>query len=57
MTALCNKILGTEQITGIYKITNQENNKCYIGQSVNISNRWKDHAKHGLGIDTPVGNI
>ena len=56
MTALCNKILGTEQITGIYKITNQENNKCYIGQSVNVSNRWKDHAKHGLGIDTPVGN-
>lgn len=56
MTALCNNILGTSTITGIYKITNQENNKCYIGQSVDISKRWKDHAKCGLGIDTPVGN-
>lgn len=56
MTALCNNILGTSTITGIYKITNQENNKCYIGQSVDISKRWKDHAKCGLGVDTPVGN-
>lgn len=56
MTTLCNNILGTSTITGIYKITNQENNKCYIGQSVDIAKRWKDHAKCGLGIDTPAGN-
>ena len=29
---------------------------CYIGQSVDIATRWKDHAKCGLGIDTPQGN-
>ena len=56
MTALCNRILGTNTVTGIYKITNQENGKCYIGQSVDISKRWKDHAKCGLGIDAPQGN-
>lgn len=28
---------------GIYKITNTLNNKCYIGQSINIEVRWKQH--------------
>ncbi len=56
MTALCNNILGTETVCGIYKITNQLDDMCYIGQSVDISKRWKDHAKCGLGIDAPVGN-
>lgn len=28
---------------GIYKITNTINNKCYIGQSINIEIRWKQH--------------
>lgn len=28
---------------GIYKITNLINGKCYIGQSVNILNRWRHH--------------
>lgn len=56
MTTLCNNIVGTDVKCGIYKITNQLNNMCYIGQSVDISKRWKDHAKCGLGIDTPVKN-
>ncbi len=56
MTTLCNNVLGTKTITGIYKITNQNNQKCYIGQSVNIAERWKTHAKHGLGIDAPANN-
>lgn len=30
---------------GIYKITNNINNKVYIGQSWNIENRWKQHKK------------
>ena len=30
---------------GIYKITNNINGKCYIGQSINISRRWKNHKK------------
>ena len=28
---------------GIYKITNKINNKCYIGQSVNLENRIRSH--------------
>lgn len=32
-----------ERICGIYKITNLQNQHCYIGQSRNINNRWKRH--------------
>lgn len=28
---------------GIYKITNKINNKCYIGQSIHIEQRWQEH--------------
>lgn len=28
---------------GIYKLTNLKNNKIYIGQSINIKNRWNQH--------------
>ena len=41
MTQLCNSILGTATITGIYKITNQLDDYCYIGQSVNSIGAWK----------------
>lgn len=56
MTTLCNNVLGTSIITGIYKITNQNNGMCYIGQAVDVATRWKNHAKCGLDIDTPAGN-
>ena len=32
-----------DAICGVYKITNNVNGKVYIGQSINIKNRWKDH--------------
>lgn len=32
-------------MVGIYKITNTLNNKCYIGQSIDIENRWKQHIR------------
>lgn len=38
-------------MVGIYKITNQLNGKVYIGQSINIEHRWKEHiqeAKNGI---------
>ena len=56
MTNLCNNVIGNTVKTGIYKITNQKTKECYIGQAVDLASRWKDHAKCGLGIDTPVGN-
>lgn len=56
LTTLSNKIIGSKIVCGIYKITNQLDNQCYIGQSTNIKDRWADHVKCGLGIDTPAGN-
>lgn len=56
MTQLCNNVVGSSIKTGIYKITNQINGKCYIGQSNDIASRFKQHAKCGLGIDAPVSN-
>ena len=41
---------------GIYKITNKENKLCYIGQAKKMRERWREHMKCGLGIDTPANN-
>ena len=49
-------ILQDKTKCGIYKITNQITDECYVGQSVDIYKRWCDHCKCGLGIDTPPGN-
>ena len=48
---LIGRLIGTENKIGIYKITNLNNQMCYIGQSVNIADRFKTHIKAGLGID------
>ena len=58
MNQVCANVLGaaTAEISGIYKITNQKNDLVYIGQAVDMSTRWKNHAKAGLGIDTPANN-
>jgi hypothetical protein len=45
-----------EKICGIYKITHIETGKCYIGQSVDISNRWLQHCKRGFGVDQVTNN-
>lgn len=55
-TELCNRILSTKTICGIYKITNLKTKQCYIGQSKDVSRRWKNHIKCGLGIDAPITN-
>lgn len=34
------------KLTGIYKITNKINSKCYIGQSFDIKTRLKNHIKN-----------
>lgn len=39
---------------GIYKITNKTNNKVYIGQSINIEQRWKTHLKKSRILNTPL---
>lgn len=49
-------ILGSEEVCGIYKITNTLNQMCYIGQAKSVYKRFCEHCKCGLGIDTPQGN-
>ena len=46
------KRVGIEDKPGIYKITNIENGKCYIGKSTNIKKRLVDHFKSSIGITT-----
>lgn len=53
---LVSRVLGNQTQCGIYKLTNLLDNKVYIGQSVDIAERWKQHIKCGLGIDTPQNN-
>ncbi len=54
--ALFTNIVGTEKVCGIYKITDMNNMKCYIGQSVDIVNRFTQHCRCGCGIKTPKDN-
>ena len=48
---LCSNVLGPNKKTGIYKITSLIDGRCYIGQAVDIKERFRDHMKAGLGID------
>ena len=52
-TDMINRVVGTGTRTGIYRLTNMTNQKIYIGQAVDIAERFKQHIKCGLGIDTP----
>lgn len=55
-TDLIGRVIGQGIRTGIYKITNIESQKCYIGQAVNIADRWKQHIKRGVGAEAPTRN-
>lgn len=50
------RVVGNSAKTGIYKITHCESGMAYIGQSNDISARFKQHIKRGLGADTPTQN-
>ena len=52
-TEMINRVVGAGTHTGIYKLTNLKNQKVYIGPAADISERFKQHIKCGLGIDTP----
>lgn len=56
LKALCANIIGTDDKTGIYKITNIKTKECYVGQAVSVYTRFAEHCKAGLGIDTPANN-
>lgn len=54
---LCGRLFGdATRVTGIYKITNLNNEMCYVGQAVNVIDRWKQHIKRAIGAETPIQN-
>lgn len=53
---LIKRVTEGRRISGIYKITHMESGMCYIGQSVDIGNRWLQHIKRGSGADEPTGS-
>ena len=53
---LIGRVIGAGIHAGIYKITDIASGKCYVGQSVNLAERWKQHIKRGVGADTPTKN-
>lgn len=55
-TDLVGRVIGQGIKTGIYKITNIQNEKCYVGQAANIADRWRQHIKRGVGAEAPTRN-
>lgn len=55
-TDMVGRVIGSNVKTGIYKITNLENQMCYVGQAVNIADRWRQHIKRGIGAEAPTRN-
>ena len=55
-TDLIGRVIGNKVKCGIYKITNLENGMCYVGQAVNIADRWKQHIKRGIGAEPLTRN-
>ena len=55
-TDMIGRVVGTGVHTGIYKITDIESGKCYVGQAANIADRWKQHIKRGVGAEAPTRN-
>lgn len=51
LSDMIGRVVGIGQHTGIYKITNLNSQKCYIGQAVDIANRWRQHVKRGVGAE------
>lgn len=55
-TDLVGRVIGSGTHCGIYKITNLQNQMCYVGQSVDLASRWKQHIRRGVGADSPTRN-
>ena len=50
------RVIGEGIKSGIYKITEPNSKRCYVGQSVNLTERFKQHIKRGLGAEPITKN-
>lgn len=50
------RLFNVTKPSGIYKITCLPDSKIYIGQSVNVPNRFSEHIKRGLGAEPATKN-
>lgn len=58
MEELFKRVLGDNKDKGgIYKITNINNEKVYIGKTTKLIDRWRIHAKRGCNIERIAGQI
>ena len=55
-TDLIGRVLDKKDFSGIYKITNQINQMCYIGQAASIKKRWQQHIKRAIGAEPLTNN-
>lgn len=55
--ALVGRILPNEKICGIYKITSLITEQAYIGQSVDIKERFRQHVKSGLSYTSATNKL
>lgn len=53
---LIGRIIGPAKKCGIYKITHINSGRCYIGQSVDIAERFRQHIKRGIGAEPQTQN-
>jgi group I intron endonuclease len=50
------RVVGSGRHTGIYKITNINTQICYVGQAVDIADRWRQHIKRALNAEPRTQN-
>ena len=53
---LIGRVIGTNVVSGIYKITHIDSERCYVGQAVDLASRWRQHIKRGLGAEPATRN-
>jgi len=55
-TDLVGRVIGSGRHTGIYRITNINTKMCYVGQAVDIADRWRQHIKRALNAEPRTQN-
>ena len=55
-TDLVGRTVGSGRHTGIYRITNINTQMCYVGQAVDIADRWRQHIKRAIGAEPRTQN-